>query len=575
MFGDQTKCLLSSSDVSHAIRSAVIDVSEKVKSTYGPKGRDKLIVNQENGNLIVTNDGATILRNINFRDPVAQLLVRLSQAQDNEVGDGTTGVILLASQLVLHGLKLIERRLHPHHVVQGYKMALEHSLRFLHEVSQVHDDAGRQHAVMTVFNSKVVRHHADLFSRMLIEGMCIGSSPGESLNIHKIAGGSIGDSELIHGVVFRRPFVYAGYEMQPQHIHHPRILLLDHELEHKHQHESSRIVIDDVTAYPEYVDAEWRVLLDKLTRIQQSGATVVLSRQAIGDVAMQFFARCHIYAVGRVPPHALQTLETSLDVPILSTFINDDLSRKTSVCQRMTERTFGDDRYIVLEGCPTPAATILLRGGSAEVLDEVERSVEDGARVCAGLMHREHRYVPGGGAGEIMLHHVLKEEAGQCSFHLQTAMDAFAEALLEIPMTLALNADMDVGDVMAQIKSDQYSYRHNNSHSHSNNRKTSPRIWIDVDRRQVSSSSFFHPSSRNHHHANDVREAFHVKSAMLSAATEAAASLLPLSAMVVHPPAAADTEEASRRAEVARQRRIAERQMRKEKNRSRGEIVLD
>eukprot|EP00697_Spironema_sp_BW2_P014856 gnl/Spiro4/5489_TR2780_c0_g2_i1.p1 gnl/Spiro4/5489_TR2780_c0_g2~~gnl/Spiro4/5489_TR2780_c0_g2_i1.p1 ORF type:complete len:570 (-),score=115.71 gnl/Spiro4/5489_TR2780_c0_g2_i1:9-1718(-) len=466
---------------------AASELARILRGTYGPGGTD-VALSLPDGSMLISNDGATILRNLDIVQPAAQLMAALSCAQDSEAGDGTTGVVLFSSELVHRGSELVALGLHPHVVSAGFQNCLEFALETcLPQVQRPLDERCAQPHVgcrtascepaaldvaRTALTSKTLHTHGDFFASLAVRAATI--QPVGKVECVCVSGGSVVDSDLIYGVVFRRPFVYAGFHQQPTRIAHARVLLVNFELEHKHQGESSKLEIATVDQYSGFCQAEWDAFQTQLNAVIATNCHVVVSSQSIGDVATQFFAAHGVRSLGRVPHATMRRLESALSTQIVSALPRSALLRvPVGVCSEYREVDFacGDwyEMFLCDDAAPTSAgthhapasdvvgatananatagpsprrsrvATLLLRGPADCVLEEVERSLHDA--VCAvqrALVHRA--LVPGGAAVELHLSAMLQRAAVTLTDATRAAvMNAYADALLVIPRVLAEN----------------------------------------------------------------------------------------------------------------------------------------
>ncbi|GFO06533.1 T-complex protein 1 subunit eta, partial [Plakobranchus ocellatus] len=289
--------------------NACSTIADAVRTTLGPRGMDKLIVDNKGG-VVISNDGATILKTLDIVHPAAKTLVDIAKSQDSEVGDGTTSVTLLAGEFLKQFKPFIEEGVHPQVIVRAIRKALVMALKKISDIA-VHikkDDAKELRELLekcaaTALSSKLVAAHKEFFSCMVVDAvqMLDDLLPLNMIGIKKVQGGSLQDSLLVAGVAFKKTFSYAGFEMQPKKYSNPKIALLNVELELKAEKENAEVRVDSVQEYQNIVDAEWKILYEKLDSIHKSGAKVVLSKLPIGDVATQYFADRDMFCAGRVP----------------------------------------------------------------------------------------------------------------------------------------------------------------------------------------------------------------------------------------------------------------------------------
>lgn len=410
-----------------------IEVCESVASmlstTLGPYGLDKLFYGKR---FLLTNDGATILENMEFKHPVARMMASLSKSQDNEVGDGTTSVILLASE-ILNCLKPLIKEGFSIDIMQ--KALRDARLSCVQRLDALVVEFTRDNLIKlaeTCLNSKNIRSDREHFARILVEGL----SYEDDLHINKIHGGSLSDSFLAGGVAFEKTFTYAGYEQQPKKITNPKICCLNIELEWKSERENAEIRIGSVDEYQKVVDAEWKIITDKLDDIIDSGANVVLSSMSIGDYATQYFAQKGVFSAGRV--RDLESIVKAFRGKITNSTKFIHLGR----CDLFEERQLGNSRYNYFESKDAKSHTLVLRGPGNEVLEEVERAVHDAICVIRTAM-RHRNIVCGGGSVEMDLSKHCRDLAFSVGNEEMFVYRAISRSFEKIPSQLASNFGLD------------------------------------------------------------------------------------------------------------------------------------
>ena len=331
--------------------NAAVSLANQIRTTYGPRGRDKLIVGDD-GSITISNDGATILKLLKPKNPIAKLLVKLSASQDAEIGDGTTGVVLLAANLCEKAHELVNLGYHPHIIINGYKMASKFVLQEIDKLQRPIVDQ-LEKIVSVPLNSKVLSHDKDFFTRLILDGMKTTARGGEetstfgieSIQILKVPGASLQDSYLIDGIVFQRTFTYAGYEQQSKRIENPKILLLNQEIELKHQKEFAHLMINNVADYEDFVNTEWQLVYRKIDQMVQTGCNLILDMQGIGDLATQHFVRKDITNISRVEKRTMIEISKSVAAPIHSSL--EGLQNGINVygtCDLFEEVTIGEEQ---------------------------------------------------------------------------------------------------------------------------------------------------------------------------------------------------------------------------------------
>lgn len=433
-------------------------VTEILKTTLGPRGMDKLIHNKNA--VTISNDGATIIHLLDIVHPAARTLCDIAKSQDDEVGDGTTSVVLLAGE-VLRCLKPhVEDGIHPQTLIRGLREALDVTLKKLGEISvkinKMQTDEQRDMLIKcasTALNSKLIERQKEFFAEMIVTAVLKldPDAPTKLLGIKKITGGSTTDSTLIDGVAFKKTFSYAGFEQQPKKFKNPLIVALNVELELKSERSNAEIRVESAGEYQEMVDAEWNIIYRKLQQIVDSGAQVVLSKLPIGDLATQFFADRDVFCAGRVPIDDLERI-TKTTGAIIQTSLND-LSRDVlGTCEDFEERQIGGERYNIFTGCPQArTATFILRGGSEQFIAETHRSIHDSICIVRRALN-VNAVVGGGGAVEMELSKFLRQHARTIRSKIQLVVSAMAKALEVVPRQLAENAGFDCTDIVNELR---------------------------------------------------------------------------------------------------------------------------
>eukprot|EP00761_Pharyngomonas_kirbyi_P003508 gb/GECH01003512.1/.p1 GENE.gb/GECH01003512.1/~~gb/GECH01003512.1/.p1 ORF type:complete len:554 (+),score=157.56 gb/GECH01003512.1/:1-1662(+) len=438
---------------------ACISVVDTIKSTLGPRGMDKLI--NDGNKATISNDGATIMNLLEIEHPAAKTLVDIAKSQDSEVGDGTTSVVVIAGELLKEARTYIEEGVHPQIVIRGFRQACNYALKYLDQLAEkvTEKDPSALRDLLakcaaTSLNSKLIGGpQRDFFARMAVDAvMKLDDSLDLNLvGVKKVHGGSLQDSFLVDGVAFKKTFSYAGFEQQPKHFKDPKILLLNMELELKAEKENAEIRLSDPKQYQQIVEAEWKIIYEKLDNCVKSGAKVVLSKLAIGDLATQYFADRGVFCAGRVPEDDLKRVSKATGGSVQTT-VTKLIPEVFGTCASFEERQVGNDRYNILSGCPeAKSATILLRGGGEHFIDEAERSLHDALMIVRRtLKHSE--VVAGGGAIEMELSKLIKEQSNSIQGKTQLIIKAFAKALEVIPRQLADNAGIDSTDILTKLR---------------------------------------------------------------------------------------------------------------------------
>ena len=427
-------------------------VADIVKTTLGPKGMDKMLVDSS-GNIIITNDGVTILEEMEVDHPAAKMMVEIAKTQENEVGDGTTTVALLAGKLLENAEKLLDRKIHPTIIVKGYRMAAEKSLAILNEIAlPANDFAILKNIAMTAMTGKGAEGSKDVLADLIVNSVNQVASGREvdlnDIKIQKIKGESTKESELIQGIILDKE--RTNNEM-PTKIRNARILLIDFSLEVKSPETETRISVSTPEQLESFISSEEKYLKKITEKIIETGANVVFCQKGIDDVAQYYLAKARIFACRRVTKSDIEKIARATSGKIISN-LNDVNSEQLGLAEEVEETKAGEESFTYIRGCKNPkAVTIAIRGSTEHVLDEIERAVKDGlGDVIAAI--RNKGVVAGGGAVEMELSKQLRAYARTLGGREQLAIEEFASALESIPETLAENAGMDPIDVLTELK---------------------------------------------------------------------------------------------------------------------------
>eukprot|EP01087_Luapelamoeba_hula_P020453 TRINITY_DN697_c0_g1_i2.p1 TRINITY_DN697_c0_g1~~TRINITY_DN697_c0_g1_i2.p1 ORF type:complete len:618 (-),score=136.46 TRINITY_DN697_c0_g1_i2:28-1701(-) len=442
--------------------NACMAIVDTVRTTLGPRGMDKLIY-QGRGQMTISNDGATIMKLLDIVHPAALTLVEIAKSQDDEVGDGTTSVVVLAGAFLNEAKSFIEEGVHPTTIVRAYRNACGLAKAKIRDLAvDITKEKGEgnmslremlERCAATTMNSKLIGSHGVFFSKMVVDAVM---SLDDDLDINLIGikkekGGSMEDTLLVEGVAFKKCFSYAGFEQQPKKFVNPKFLLLNLELELKAEKDNAELRISDPDEYQSLVDAEWKIIYDKLNSIVSSGAVVVFSRLAIGDLATQYFADRNVFCGGRVPQEDLNRLAKATGAAIQTT-VSNLIPSVLGSAALFEERQVGGERYNFVSGCPlAKTATIVLRGGGEQFLDEADRSLHD-AIMIVRRARKHNAVVGGGGAIEMELSRYLREHSRTIVGKEQLIINAYAKALEAIPRQIADNAGFDSTDILNKLR---------------------------------------------------------------------------------------------------------------------------
>jgi len=441
--------------------NACTTVVEVLKTTLGPRGMDKLIYSN-NGKATISNDGATIIKLLDIVHPAAQTLVEIAKSQDDQVGDGTTSVVVLAGELLLQCKEFVEEGVPPQIIIRGFRTACQLAIQKIKEISIKQDMKDEnslrnilEKCASTSMNSKLISTYKEYFSKMVVDAVLhldVQDMDIKMIGIKKEKGGSLNESQLIEGVAFKKTFSYAGFEQQPKKFENPKVLLLNVELELKSEKENAEIRIDDPNEYQSIVEAEWNIIYEKLENCVKSGAKVILSRLAIGDLGTQYFADRGLFCAGRVSVDDMNRVMYACGGNILTT-TSDIREEALGYCGLFEERQVGAERYNFFSGCKqAKSVTILLRGCGEQFTDEAERSLHDAIMVVQRARKYNSSVVAGGGAIEMEISKYLREHSRTIEGKQQLIISRFAQALEVIPRTLSDNAGFDSTDILNKLR---------------------------------------------------------------------------------------------------------------------------
>src|SRR5574341_2050585 len=436
-------------------------IADIVKSSLGPRGMDKMLVDTL-GDVTITNDGATILKEIDVQHPAAKMMVEVAKSVDNEVGDGTTSSVVFAGALLEKAEELINKDVHPSVIVDGYNAAAEQALKLLEKIA-VNVDVSDKDLLMkiarTSMDSKLVSDDSPLLGQIVVDAtkqVAEKSDDGlkvdlDNIKVEKKAGGSMHDTKLIKGIVLDKEVVHAG---MPKRIEKAKIALINSALEIEKTEMSAEIRISDPHQMQMFLEEENRMLKAMVEKVKGSGANVLLCQKGIDDIAQHYLAKSGILAVRRVKESDMTKMARATGARIVNNL--DDLTAKDlGAADLVEERKVETDKWVFVEGCKHPkSVTILIRGGSQRVVDEAERSIHDALMVTKDVLEKP-AIVAGGGAPEAYVASKLREWTSTLIGREQLAAEKFAEALEVIPLTLAENAGMDPIDTATDLRAKQ------------------------------------------------------------------------------------------------------------------------
>ena len=429
-------------------------VAESVRTTLGPKGMDKMLIAGEEAT--ITNDGATILREMDIEHPVAKMIVEVAKAQDDEIGDGTTTAVIIAGKLLERAESLLDQDVHPTVIVQGYKQAAAKAQKVLSDmaVDASGDDATLLKIARTAMLGKGIEIAMDKLSTLSVEAAKAiagfeGKDIEENIKTVIIPGGRIDDSSLVRGIVLEKD--RTSLEM-PRKIENGRIMLLEGTLELKKLDTDAKVTITEAKNLSTFKEGEEKVIKSQIDAIAAAGANVVFCEKGIGVTAQNYLARQGMMGVRRVSREDMKMLALATGARLVGD-VMAVTTRDLGSAAIVEERKVGKDKKMIfIEGCPqAKAVTIILHGVSEQVLDEMERALDDGLNVVLDVI-RSKKIVPGGGAPEMLVAENLRQYASTLAGREQLAVRAFADAVEAIPLTLAENSGFDPLDSLAALR---------------------------------------------------------------------------------------------------------------------------
>ena len=482
-------------------------VSALVKSSLGPRGLDKMLVDSM-GDVTITNDGATILKEIDVQHPAAKMMIEIAKTVDNEVGDGTTSSVVFGGTLLAKAEDLLKKDVHASVIIDGYQAASEKTLEIYSEMAKKIKPDDRESLLkiaITSMQSKLVSEDSGTLSKVVVDAILnivakkgdIYSVDLDDIKVEKKTGGSIQDTQIIKGIVLDKEIIHSG---MPTRIEHAKIALLNTALEIEKTELSSEIRITDPSQMQMFLEEENRMLKTMVDKLHDLGCNVLICQKGIDDIAQHYLAKYGILAIRRVKESDMTKLGKATGGRVSSSL--DDLSEKDLGSANLVhQKKVESDKWVFIEGCKSPlSVTLLIRGGSQRVIDEVDRSIHDALMVVKDVIEKPE-IVAGGGAPEAYAAALLKDWANNFDGREQLAIKKYAEALEIIPLTIAENAGMDPIDTMAKLRAKQ----------------SQGRKWTGIDARNTKIADML---------SIDVVEPIVVKEQIIKSATEAACMLL-------------------------------------------------
>jgi archaeal chaperonin len=484
-------------------------IAKIIRSSLGPRGMDKMLVDPT-GDVTITNDGATILKEIDIEHPVAKMMVEVAKSVDNEAGDGTKSVVVFAGSLIENAEELLDKDVHPTIVVEGFRQASKKAIEFLKDISiefNPKDKIFLNKIAKTTIASKLVTTNSEILSKLVVDAALRVADESvenkfkidlDDVKVEKKAGGSLQDSQLIQGMVIDKEVVHSG---MPKRIQAAKIALINSALEIEKTESDAKLNITSPEQMQKFLNEEERMLKSMVDSVVSSGANVVLCQKGVDDVAQHYLAKEGIIAVRRIKESDMAKLAKATGAKIITNteeLSKDDIGHADSVEERKVE----NDKWVFIEGCKNPKSiTILIRGGSQRVVDEAERSIHDALMVIKDAI--EHPYVVvGGGAPEVAVSKKLREWSTSLASRQQLAVEKYADALESIPLALAENAGMSSVDTQSELRTKSQT-------------TGKPRFGVDVFKGKIVDLS-----------SRDVYEPLAVKNQVINSGTEAACMIL-------------------------------------------------
>jgi len=442
---------------SNNIRAAKA-VSEAVRSTLGPKGMDKMLVDSM-GDVVITNDGVTILKQIDVEHPAAKMVIEVAKTMDNECGDGTTTAVIVAGELLKRAEELVEQNVHPTLITSGYRMAADKAIEILNDIAVTVKNDDREKLLelaitaMTGKNAEVIK---DLLAQLAMEAVMRVSETEDgvidvdldNIKVEKKQGGMARDTELIQGIIIDKERVHVG---MPKKIKEAKIALINSAFEVKKTEVDAKISIRDPRQLQEFLAQEEKALKKYVSDVKKSGANVVICQKGIDDLAQHYMAKEGIFAIRRAKKSDMEKLAKATGAKIV-TNIEDITKKDLGYAKEVVEKKISDDKMTFVTGCKNPkAVSVLIRGATEHVVDELERAFQDALGVTSTVA-MEGRITAGGGSAAMEISQGLKNYAASVGGREQMAIEKFANAIEIIPRTLAENAGFDPVNTLIDLR---------------------------------------------------------------------------------------------------------------------------
>jgi len=435
---------------------AIMAVAELLRTSLGPRGMDKMLVDSV-GDVVITNDGAEIAKKIEVEHPAAKIVIQAAKTQDSETGDGTTTVVVLIGELLKKSKELLEKGIHPAHIVNGYRLASEKAIKVIKEIEiSVRSDEDLKNIAMTAMASKVVSADREALAKIAVEAVkSVAEKQNgkvtvnlDNIKVVKKEGAKISETKLVKGVILDKELAHPD---MPKEINNPKILLTNAPLEVEKTEFDAHIRIDSPDEIQLFKKQEEKMVLDMVEKIVKSGANVVLSQKGINDIAKSFLAKNGIMAVARVNKKDIERLAKAAGARIL-TSLEEIPEDALGEAEKVREVKIGDSKFVFIEGCKnSKAISILLRAGTKMVVEEAERALHDTLFVVKDVVE-DGTFVVGGGAIEAEIAKRIRDYSESVSGKAQLAVKIFADAIEVIPRALSENAGLSVIDIISELR---------------------------------------------------------------------------------------------------------------------------
>jgi len=419
---------------------AAIAISDAAKSTLGPKGMDKMLVDST-GDVVITNDGATLLKEMDVEHPAAKMIIEVAKSQDQECGDGTTSAVILTGELLKQANELLDQHIHPTVINAGYKLAAEKAIQTLKKTAMSSKGSSESKNILADVVVEAITSIADKTDGKITVDL-------DNIQIQKQHGESIDATEIIKGIILDKEPIHQG---MPKQVKNAKIALVNQAFEVKKTEVDARIQIQDPSQLQAFLDEEERMIRRMVEKVQESGANVLICQKGIDDIAQYLLAKKGIYAVSRAKDSDMVKLGKATNAKIVS-YVEEITNKHLGFAGTVEEQKIGNDKFTIVTDCKNPkAVSILLRGGTEHVVDELERAVHDSLSVVKAAIE-DAKMMVGAGASATEVAMALRDYAPSVGGREQMAIEAYAEAIEIIPKTLSANAGIDPIDIMLDLR---------------------------------------------------------------------------------------------------------------------------